>query len=92
MGGIQQAIALVGRENRRYPQQTPLASLGKLIAEPRQVGGRGVVAPVIWQQLSVDDFRLYVSGNIGRSENEIVGRFVLVQVNEILQHSQRLMF
>ena len=92
MRGIDQVIVLIGGENRGHQQQTMLAVLRKFISESRELGRCCGFPPVCRQ---VADFKL-LSGQIIRNfrnrQHEITGRIVLIKMDKILQHGERLMF
>ena len=92
VGRIDQAVILVWGENGRYEEHAALAGGYKLIAEPGELRGGGAIPPVCRQFADVNTLSGHILRNVGNGQNQIAWRIVLVEVDEVFQHGQRLMF
>jgi len=88
--GVDQAIIFAGRQDRRNEKQAAFSALCEFIAEAGERRRGGGFAPVGRQIGEFDRFARQVVGKFADGENKIVGRIVLIQVNEIFEHGQRL--
>ena len=69
-----------------------LAPPGELIAEPGECRRRRSLAPVSRQISGVDLFVRDVLRNLGDCQDKIRRGIIPVEVDEVLEHRQRLMF
>lgn len=89
--GMEQAVVFGANEDGGHNQQTMLLPLRKLIAKAHEFWSRRGVEPVSRKRARFDPFRAHVIGNFSDSQYKVLGRVVLIEVTEILQHRQRLM-
>ena len=92
MRRVDQAIAFAGRKNGRYEQNAAFASLHELIAPGREFCWRRIFSPIGGQVRDRDTLRNQVLRHVSYSENEIGWRIILIEMDEIFEHGQRLMF
>lgn len=89
---IDEEIIFCRRKDRGHKQQAILAFLHEFIAKTRQFRRSGGIAPVCRQLPDSNLVSHQIGGNFRNRQHKIGGEIVLIEVNEIFQHSQRLMF
>lgn len=66
--------------------------LGELVTEAGEPGRRRGFTPVPRQRAGFDRLACQTVGNFRNGEHEVRRRIVLIEVNEVLQHGEGLMF
>lgn len=89
---IHQIIALVGSEDGRHEQQAMFSLLHEDIAELRESWRRCSFTPICRQTAGSNLLPAQILREFRYRQDQIRGRIVLVEVDKILQHGQRLMF
>ena len=92
MGGIDQAVVFVGSDDGRHEQQAALALHDKLITKSGEFGRGSSIPPVDGQLAGFHSLRAHILGNLRCRQYQISWWVVLIEVDEVLQHGQRLMF
>lgn len=91
MLGIDQTVVLTRSKDRGYDQQTVLSSFRKFIADPGELRRCCGIAPIRWELADLKLFSVQIVRNFRDSQDQVGGRVVLVEMDEILQHRKRLM-
>ena len=90
--GIDKDVILARRDHRWHQQQTVPSRLGEIVTKTRKLRWSGRVAP-IWRELAdVEALFAQIIWNLSDCKDKIVWRVVLINVDVVLQHGQRLVF
>ncbi len=92
MQRIDKAVLFTGDDNGWHEQKAMLSSFHKFVAEAGKTRWCEGIVPIYWQITRLKVLSSYIVWRLGHGQNQIVRGLAFIEVNEILQHSQGLMF
>lgn len=90
MRGIDQAVVLIGRQDRGNGQEAMLASLSKVVTDAGKLGRRSRIAPVCGELRNLDPLRLHLGGDLRHGKHEVFRRVIFIEMNKVFEQGQRL--
>jgi len=92
MPGVDEAVVLVRSKDGRDHEQAVLPPCYEFVADPGELRRCRGNPPIRRQMTDFDPFAAQIVGHFGDCEGQIAGSIVLVEVDEIFQQGEGLVF